>query len=163
MVTNRGEPRNSALLHQESVWLLHLNKEIGSHRVIPIQMRLVISLQGNTGSVTLFLRVIILSHKMNAIHPTPEIVNRDMAKADFQAKNCPASRSAATRKVVDSRSSPAPRKSTLTPRYLSAFSLYGNADGRQISRVAIDRAPKGTLQDFMSFHHVMLQKSPRSL
>jgi hypothetical protein len=75
------------------------------------------------------------------------MVNKEIVNADFQAKNCPASRSGATRNVVASRSKPAPRKSTLlnvslersalTPRYLSAFSWYGNEMGDRIAELQL--------------------------
>lgn len=61
--------------------------DAGSYRIIPAQMRLVISLQGKTGSVMLDFSVTFLSQKTKAIHDSPDIVKKEITKAESHAKD----------------------------------------------------------------------------
>ena len=79
----------------------------------PIQTRLCINLQGNTGSRAFFAPVILFDQAKNAIHDSPDRTRIVLTKGDFHWNWMPVSSRAVTRRTVADSKSIVPRKSIL--------------------------------------------------
>jgi hypothetical protein len=147
----KGKPvRNAFLSILAAVGL----REVGldTHNNNPKTKRLQASLQGNSGSQTLFLNESPLSQPTKTIQPRPESTNDAMTGALFQGYSTPACSRAKTRRMEAANEANAPRKSIRLHAFSETRVLkklagpgYGKLKGMEMLMRSMATAPAGPL------------------